>query len=197
MINSRKKEFGQFMKDSTSVLVLYFSRGGHTAKISQAISTEIQQQGHECDVVNINDNQAINWNKYDLVVFGACVLYGTYDKSVFRFLQQNHEQLSPKANSFFCVNVVARNPEKRIPANNKYLQKFLTLSPWRPNDLKIIAGIVDYPSWPWYDRLAIQLIMKMTKGPTDSKAVIDYTDWNDVKAYANHVLTLLNVETVS
>jgi len=37
------------------------------------------------------------------------------------------------------------------------------------------------------------LIMKITKGPTDPKAVIDYTDWEDVKVYADHLLTLAEV----
>jgi menaquinone-dependent protoporphyrinogen IX oxidase len=46
------------------------------------------------------------------------------------------------------------------------MQKFLQLSPWRPQDLKVIAGKVDYPSWAWYERLMIQLIMKYTNGPT-------------------------------
>ena len=30
----------------------------------------------------------------------------------------------------------------------------------------------------------IQLIMTITKGPTDSKTVIEYTDWNQVKNFA-------------
>ena len=54
----------------------------------------------------------------------------------------------------------------------------------------MIAGKVDYPSWPWYDTLMLQMIMKMTKGPTDPTSVIDYTDWDDVRAYGEHVLTL-------
>jgi menaquinone-dependent protoporphyrinogen oxidase len=70
------------------------------------------------------------------------------------------------------------------------MQKFLQLSPWRPRDLKVIAGKVDYPSWPWLDRVMIQLIMKMTDGPTDKTAVIDYTNWDDVRAYGEHLLTL-------
>jgi menaquinone-dependent protoporphyrinogen oxidase len=123
------------------------------------------------------------------------VLYGTYDKTVFRFIERHSQALAALPNSFFCVNVVARNPAKRIPANNKYLQKFIALSPWTPADLKIIAGKVDYPSWPWYDRWMIQLIMKITKGPTDPKLVIDYTDWEDVKAYADHLLELVLPET--
>ena len=54
----------------------------------------------------------------------------------------------------------------------------------------VIAGKVDYPSWAWYERVMIQLIMKYTHGPTDPRTVIDYTDWNDVRAYGKHLLAL-------
>lgn len=177
----------------TRVLVLYFTRGGHTAKIAGAIAEQLLGRGAQVDVVDINSPAAsqIRWDDYQLVALGACVLYGTYDKSVFKFIAEHRDALSARPNSFFCVNVVARNPEKRIPENNKYLQKFIALSPWTPADLKIVAGKVDYPSWPWYDRWMIQLIMKITKGPTDPKTVIDYTDWQDVKDYADHLLSLI------
>ena len=176
----------------SKALILYFSRGGHTAQISKVIKEELEQNKHTCDVFNINSDliHQIKWDTYDVVAFGSCVLYGSYHKSVFQFLNEHHDKLAKIPNSFFCVNVVARNPEKRIPENNKYLQKFIKLSPWQPKDLKIIAGKVDYPSWPWYDSLMIRLIMKMTNGPTDPKAVIDFTDWDDVKAYARHLANL-------
>lgn len=173
-----------------SILIVYYSRGGHTAKIAQAMADHIRQQGHGCDLFKIGERNDIDWDKYDAVALGACVLYGSYDKSVFAFANRYRQQLEAKANSFFSVNVVARNPEKRIPENNKYLQKFIELSSWKPKDVKVIAGKVDYPSWRWYDRWMIQLIMKMTKGPTDPKAVIDYTDWQDVQVYAEHLLRL-------
>ncbi|QIR13086.1 menaquinone-dependent protoporphyrinogen IX dehydrogenase [Shewanella aestuarii] len=178
----------------TKVLVLYYSRGGHTAQISRAISQQIIATGNGCDVLNIHDAKKaeIDWSQYDLIAFGACVLYGSYHKSVFEFVQRYQDKLASVPNSFFCVNVVARNAEKRIPENNKYLQKFLALSAWKPQDVKIIAGKVDYPSWPWYDSLMIRLIMKMTDGPTDPKAIIDYTDWEDVKHYADHLVGLAN-----
>ncbi len=177
----------------TRILVLYFSRGGHTAKIANAIAERLTQGDAQVDVIDINSVAAtqITWSDYQLVTLGACVLYGTYDKSVFRFVERHAQALNELPNSFFSVNVVARNPEKRVLENNKYLQKFIALSPWAPADLKIIAGKVDYPAWPWYDRLMIQLIMKITKGPTDPKTVIDYTDWEDVNAYADHLLTLV------
>ncbi|GIU17396.1 protoporphyrinogen oxidase [Shewanella sp. MBTL60-112-B2] len=143
-------------------------------------------------MMHINEAKAegIDWAQYDVVALGACVLYGSYHKSVFEFVEQHQAELSAKASSFFSVNVVARNPEKRIPENNKYLQKFIELAAWKPNDVKVIAGKVDYPAWRWYDRMMIQLIMKMTNGPTDPKSVIDYTDWDDVKVYAEHLVSL-------
>ncbi|WP_434927654.1 menaquinone-dependent protoporphyrinogen IX dehydrogenase [Shewanella sp. HL-SH4] len=175
----------------SKVLVLYYSRGGHTAQISRAIAQQILAKGGECDVLNINEvKHNIDWTQYHAIALGACVLYGSYHKSVFEFVERYQAELAKVPNSFFCVNVVARNPEKRVPENNKYLQKFLQLSPWQPQDVKIIAGKVDYPSWPWYDSLMIRLIMKMTDGPTDPKAIIDYTDWEDVKRYAEHVLAM-------
>ncbi|MCL1143865.1 menaquinone-dependent protoporphyrinogen IX dehydrogenase [Shewanella gaetbuli] len=180
----------------TKVLVLYYSRGGHTAQISRAIAQQIMASGAECDVVNIHDvKNNLEWSKYHAVALGACVLYGSYHKSVFRFVEQYQAQLAAIPNSFFCVNVVARKPEKRVPENNKYLQKFLLLSPWKPQDVKIIAGLVDYPSWRWYDSLMIRLIMKMTDGPTDPKAIIDYTDWQDVACYGEHILSLAQEST--
>ncbi len=93
-------------------------------------------------------------------------------------------------NSFFNVSVVARTPEKATVAGNRYMQKFLQLSRWKPRDLKVIAGKVDYPAWRWFEVLMIQLIMKVTHGPTDRRTVIDYTKWDDVAAYGRHLLTL-------
>ncbi|MFQ6372550.1 menaquinone-dependent protoporphyrinogen IX dehydrogenase [Shewanella sp. YIC-542] len=178
----------------TSVLVLYYSRGGHTARISRCIVRRIQQQGLKCEMMDLleAEKEGINWQEWDAVVLGACVLYGTYDKSVFEFCRKYQSQMDANAISFFSVNVVARKPEKRVPENNRYLQKFIELSAWKPKDVKIIAGKVDYPSWGWLDKQMIRLIMKITHGPTNTDAVIDYTDYQDVDAYADHLVRLVS-----
>lgn len=184
------------MTAKRKILLIFYSRGGHTQKISAAIAARISAQGHECELLSVAEalEREPKWEQYDVVALGACVLYGSYHKSVFELVSRYQAPLARMANSFYCVNVVARNPEKRLPENNKYLQKFMSLSPWQPKDVKIIAGKVDYPSWPWYDALMIRLIMKMTNGPTDPKAVIDYTDWGDVARYGEHLLTLAEGE---
>jgi len=176
----------------TSVMLFYMSRMGHTARVARRIGESITAAGGRCETMPIHEAiyEGVNWDAADVVVVGAPVIYGTYHKDVFRFISKNQAQLERRPNSFFNVSVVARNPEKATVEGNRYMQKFLELSPWRPKDLKVFAGKVDYPSWSWYDTLMIQLIMKMTKGPTDRSAVIDYTDWADVRAYGEHLLGL-------
>jgi menaquinone-dependent protoporphyrinogen oxidase len=176
----------------TKVLILYMSRGGHTARIARRLCESIAAAGGHAVMMDLVEagHEGVDWNLYDVVVLGAPVLYGKYDRSVLDFVAQHRSQLEARPNSFFNVSVVARVPEKSTVAGNRYMQKFLQLSPWRPRDLKVIAGKVDYPAWPWLDRQMIRLIMKMTHGPTDTSAVIDYTNWDDVRAYGEHLLTL-------
>lgn len=176
----------------TSVLVLYMSRQGHTARIARAICEGVREAGGRAAMMDLVEakHEGVDWDGHDVVALGAPVLYGSYDRSVFEFVAACKDQLDRKPSSFFNVSVVARVPEKSTVEGNRYMQKFLALSPWKPKDLKVIAGKVDYPSWPWHERFMIRLIMKMTHGPTDPSTVIDYTDWNDVRAYARHLLTL-------
>ena len=176
----------------TSVLILYMSRGGHTARIARRLCEHIGASGGRAEMMPLveAEHEGVDWNRYDVVVLGAPVLYGKYDRSVIEFVTRHRTQLESRPNSFFNVSVVARVPEKSTVEGNRYMQKFLQLSPWQPRDLKVIAGKVDYPAWPWLDRFMIRLIMKMTHGPTDTTAVIDYTNWDDVRAYGAHLLTL-------
>jgi menaquinone-dependent protoporphyrinogen oxidase len=175
-----------------SVLVLYSSLRGHTARIARRICDSVVAAGGRAEMMDISEavHEGVDWPRYDVVVLGAPVIYGTYDKDFLEFVRAHKHELDAKPNSFFNVSVVARTPAKATVEGNRYMQKFLQVSPWKPRDLKVIAGKVNYPAWRWYDVIMIQLIMKMTHGPTDRKTVIDYTDWADVDAYGRHVLTL-------
>ncbi len=176
----------------TSVLVLYGSRNGHTARIARRMCQAIADAGGEAEMMDFVEaaREGVDLDAYDVIALGAPVYYGSYDDVVFTFVRENHAKLDAKPHSFFNVSVTARTPEKATVEGNRYMQKFLELSPWQPRDLKVLAGKVDYPSWGALDTLAIQMIMKFTGGPTDRSAVIDYTDWDDVAAYGRHVLGL-------
>ena len=46
------------------------------------------------------------------------------------------------------------------------------------------AGKIDYPKYKFLDKYAIKFIMWITKGPTDTSKVYEFTDWNRVKSFA-------------
>ena len=83
--------------------------------------------------------------------------------------------------------MVARKPEKRQPDTNPYLKKFLKEISWKPKNLAVFAGKIDYPRYRFWDRNIIRLIMWMTKGPTDPNATIDFTDWEQVDDFARFI----------
>ncbi len=174
------------------ILIIYQSRAGHTARIARCLAKAIEDEGHQADVYPFMEaaREGVDFDAYDTVVVGCPVLYGTYNKDFLAYIGEIRDVLDAKPHSFFNVSVVARTPIKATPEGNRYMQKFLKMSPWKPRDLKCFAGKVDYPHWSWLDGKMIQLIMKMTKGPTDPSAIIDYTDYEDLKVYAKHCLTL-------
>jgi menaquinone-dependent protoporphyrinogen oxidase len=185
----RRRFGGRIVK---SILVLYCSLRGHTARVARRICESVVAAGGRAEMMDIKEavHEGVYWDRYDMVVLGAPVVYGSYDQAFLRFVREHKGSLDAKPNSFFNVSVVARTPAKATVEGNRYLQKFLQISPWKPKDLKVFAGKVNYPAWRWYDVLMIQLIMKMTHGPTDRRTVIDYTNWEDVDAYGRHVLGL-------
>jgi menaquinone-dependent protoporphyrinogen oxidase len=166
-----------------STLILYSTVDGQTKRIALRLQQMIEAFGHAVQVVAIEDAAALDLATYDQIVIGASIRYGHHRPSVLEFIRQNQALLERKANAFFSVNIVARKAEKNRPETNPYLQKFLRQIDWKPQRLAVFAGRLDYPSYGFFDRQMIRLIMWITKGPTDPAAVVEFTDWSAVEAF--------------
>jgi menaquinone-dependent protoporphyrinogen oxidase len=175
-----------------NILIVYYSRMGHTARMVRTIADELEALGNTVTVMPVSEalREGVDWSKHDFVLCGFPVVYGTYHPNVYEFVRNNCTELDRKPNAMFNVTVVARTPFKATVEGNRYMQKFLERSPWRPRDLKCFAGKIDYPHLNLFDKKCIQLIMKITNGPTDPSMCIDFTDWEDVKQYAKHISEL-------
>ena len=136
----------------------------------------------QVDILPIDSS--INIKDYDTVVIGASIRYGKYREEIFEFIKENEELLNSKDNAFFSVNVVARKENKNKPETNPYLIKFLNKISWQPKILDVFAGKINYPKYKFLDKYAIKFIMWITKGPTDTSKVYEFTDWNRVKSFA-------------
>lgn len=170
-------------------LILYSTRDGQTQKIASALAETIRQQ-QPCDVLNIQDAAVPDWTLYDRVLIGASIRYGHFQPVVDTFVKQHLPALQQRTSGFFSVNLTARKPEKRSPETNAYTRKFLLQSPWQPDCCAVFAGALYYPRYRWFDRVMIQLIMRMTGGETDATKEVEYTDWQQVSRFAHEFAQL-------
>ena len=162
------------------ILLTYSTVDGHTKTICEKILS--YSKTSQVDILPID--RSINIRDYDTVVIGASIRYGKYREEIFEFIKENEELLNSKDNAFFSVNVVARKENKNKPETNPYLIKFLNKISWQPKILDVFAGKIDYPKYKFLDKYAIKFIMWITKGPTDTSKVYEFTDWNRVKSFA-------------
>lgn len=169
------------------ILIIYSSTDGQTRKICARLQKVIEQQAHQVTVLPIQDASSVDMAAFDKIVIGASIRYGKHNHLVVDFIEKNRELLDSRPNAFFSVNVVARKPGKSRPEANPYLQKFLRQIAWKPRMLAVFAGKIDYPSYRFLDRLMIRLIMWMTKGPTDPKTIVEFTDWEQVDFFGRAV----------
>ena len=169
------------------ILLLYSTRDGHTREISWRMQQALMQEGHEVTLAPLSDAPVLDMQPFDKIVVGASIRYGKHSSQLYEFVESNLGLLDSKPNAFFSVNVVARKPGKDRPDSNPYLLKFLKQIAWHPRELAVFAGKIDYPRYGFWDRLMIRLIMWVTKGPTDPEAVVEFTNWQRVDAFAKRI----------
>ena len=170
-----------------NILVIYSSIDGHTKKISAKIAEYLSEK-ENVDLVSLSEVTTLSLKNYQQIIIGASIRYGNYRKDLFEFIDKNLEDLNEKENAFFSVNVVARKNEKNSAESNPYVNKFLKTTKWKPKNIDVFAGVVDYPAYNFFDKFMIRLIMRMTSGPTDTKARFEFTDWDRVKRFAEGLI---------
>ena len=168
------------MADRT--IIIYSSVDGQTLKICNKLKDVFQQNNQDVALCSINDFNEVVTN-YDRLIIGASIRYGVHNKKIIDFINTNKKQFNSIKTAFFSVNLVARKVEKSTPDTNPYVIKFFKTIHWKPDIVGVFAGKLDYKKYPFFDRIMIQFIMWMTKGPTNTSAEIEYTNWDRVTAF--------------
>ena len=166
-------------------LILYSTRDGQTKKIANYIAGIIHEN---VDVKSITDMYELA--NYDRIIIGASIHYGHFNKALYKTLEKHTVLLNQKTTAFFGVNLTARKPEKSTPETNVYVRKFLQRITWKPTMSAVFAGALFYPRYNFFDRIMIQLIMRITGGETDPTKEIEYTDWQKVRSFSEAFLQL-------
>jgi len=163
--------------------IVYATVDGQTLKICTKIKEELLQLNNQVELYSIDEfkEKIANFDKF---IIGSSIRYGVHHKKIIEFINTNKSKLDTTKTAFFSVNLVARKPEKNTPTTNPYVVKFFKTINWKPTIVEVFAGKLDYKKYPFFDRIMIQFIMWMTKGPTDKTVEIEYTNWNKVAKFS-------------
>ena len=165
-------------------LIIYSTTDGQTKKICETLKeNSIDKNFYE--IISLEEAFHKEIERYEKIIIGASIRYGRHNPKIYEFIKMNKEVLEKKKSAFFSVNVVARKSEKNTPDTNPYIMKFLKKSEWQPKKLGVFAGKIDYPRSSFINKIAIRLIMFITKGPTNTNNTYEFTDWQRVKKFIN------------
>ena len=172
------------------ILIIHSSVDGQTEKICSYIK-RIYEVSYKVEMASFDEVKENILTDFDLIIVGASIRYGKYRPNVIKFANKNYKILNKIPNAFFSVNVVARKENKNLPETNPYVQKFLLLSKWKPLNLAVFAGKVDYPNYNLLNKYIILFIMFLTDGPRDTSKSFEFTNWKNVDLFAEKILKIL------
>ena len=162
--------------------IIYATVDGQTLKICNRLKDVLLQNNQKVALFSIDDFKG-DITCYDKLIIGASIRYGVHNKKIIDFINTNKKELDAIKTAFFSVNLVARKLDKNTPDSNPYVIKFFKNINWEPTIVEVFAGKLNYKKYPFFDRIMIQFIMWMTKGPTNTNTEIEYTNWDKVTAF--------------
>ncbi|WP_255515550.1 menaquinone-dependent protoporphyrinogen IX dehydrogenase [Flavobacterium sp. ZT3R18] len=173
----------------TKTIIIYSSVDGLTKRICHYIEEILILNNHLVDIFPI-DNLSQKITAYDKIIIASSIRYGKHNEQIATFINENTDFLNSKKTAFISVNLVARKVEKSKANTNPYVIKFFNSIAWKPTLVAVFPGKLDYKLYSFKDRLLIKLIMLITKGPINSKTVIEYTNWNKVDEFGKEFIKI-------
>jgi menaquinone-dependent protoporphyrinogen oxidase len=170
----------------TRVLVLYGTTDGHTRLVADVISETLALAGLDTDVIQAGTIDP-RLREYAGTIVAASVHGGRYQKDVEHWVRAHAAELSAQPTAFVsvCLAVLAKSNPKTAADLDAVVARFLATTGWRPTIVKHVAGALLYTRYGIFKRWIMKRIVARSGGATDTSKDYDYTDWADLRAFAN------------
>jgi menaquinone-dependent protoporphyrinogen oxidase len=172
-------------------LVIFSSKYGQTEKIATRIADNLRSSGVEVDVQPAETvGKSKHLSDYDLVVVGSPIYFGKHLRTVSQFISENLATLNHKTSAFFSVSLSASGNPKQQSDASRAVDAFLEERGWIPKTTTSFGGALPYRKYGWLTRMLMKWISSREGGSTDTSRDHEYTDLNEVDAFAKELLTI-------
>lgn len=169
-----------------SFLVLYGTSEGQTSKVADRIVGTLTSRGHAAEAVDVESSSNITVDVFDAIVVGSSIHVGKHNKAVRGFVNRNRDALNELPTAFFQLSLSsAVDDEERRAVAAGYFDDFLEETGWEPDRVGLFGGALRYSKYGFLKRLMMKRIAKEATGDTDASHDYEYTDWEEVEAFAD------------
>ena len=169
----------------STILILYTSVEGQTARIAAHMAQILGQLGHSVETRQA-DAKGIDrpWSRFDGIIIGASIHYGHHPAFLPALLRRHRAELLSRPSAFFSVSLSGGGPGARPMTAQRYIDKFQRQVDWHPQQVASIGGALQYSKYAAWKRAVMRMIVGFAGGDTDMTRDYEYTDWKAVGEFA-------------
>jgi menaquinone-dependent protoporphyrinogen oxidase len=124
------------------------------------------------------------------VIVAASVHVGGFQRAVIRWARSHAQSLRDKPTAFLavCLGVLQKDlaVQRELVA---VVNRFEARTGWKASRVKLVAGALKYTRYGWLKRMLMRRIAGKAGGDTDVSRDYEYTDWTDLREFAEAFLT--------
>jgi menaquinone-dependent protoporphyrinogen oxidase len=176
------------------VPVFYATIDGQTRRIAECVASTLREEGLTSQLIEIGseDAERFDWTRARAVFVGAPLHHGRHPKAAAAFVHRHVETLNARPCAFFSVSLgcgFGTAPE--VEAARAQARSFMKDANWRPDLHACFGGILAYRRYGVFKRMMMRRMSRKAGGPTDTTRNHDFTDWNDVRALARDMASMM------
>jgi len=172
-------------------LVVYATREGQTRKVALRLADHLSESGTSVKLHDAREPFSLNLLDFDHLLFGASMHAGGLEKEIRAFIKNHERQIRSKPRSFFLVLLSAATQYKTL--REEWLldaeRKFKEQIPVPFNRLEMVAGALRYSKYPLPLKWIMKRIASKAGEGTDISQDYEYTDWEQVKGFAEKIMS--------
>ncbi len=176
---------------TTSILVVYATTQGQTAKVARFVTDELRLAGAEVDCLEAGAADP-RPEEYDAVIVAASIHVSAFQRPVEQWVRRHAAVLRQRPTLFLavCLAVLQQDPKAQAELR-EIVARFERKTGWTPAELQFIPGALRYSAYGWLTRLVMKRIAARAGGGTDTSRDYEYTDWADLRVLALGFLAAL------
>ncbi len=166
------------------ILVLYGTTDGQTGKIARFLGQELKALHVEAVVMHASPKSP-RPQGFDGVIVAASLHAGGFQRPVRKWVRAHQADLARVPSVFLavCLGVLEQNP-KTDAELQRLVQAFTAETGWTPPETRFVAGALPWSRYGWLKTLVMKRIVARAGGDTDTSRDYEYTDWAELRQFA-------------